>query len=216
MHTQKYSHTHTHTHTVSCCLLMCVCMYCVCMCVRSKQAGLIYNVILTSLTSSTRYYYRAGFCTSTTHTQTHTHINTPPYTLQPHTHNTNTNTHTTNDWTDEFSFVSAPKVGTLDLTIAYIADLGQEVLTPVNVSMTVNRLSNDVKSNVFDMLVHAGDIAYTGGVEVWFVCCLLFVVLCVCVCVWSVCVCVYIYMCVYGMCVCVCIEVCVVCVCMCM
>eukprot|EP01052_Picozoa_sp_SAG31_P002722 SAG31_NODE_98_length_25640_cov_9.936744_6_plen_363_part_00 len=74
----------------------------------------------------------------------------------------------------EFSFVSPPAAGSLPLTVAVVADLGENC-DRLNAdgsqgcgNATIAALAAATKKSEFDMLVHAGDIAYTGGhQDVW-------------------------------------------------
>ena len=78
------------------------------------------------------------------------------------------------DGSPEFSFVSPPAPGSLPLTVAVVADLGENC-DKLNKdgsqgcgNATIAALAAATKNNEFDMLVHAGDIAYTGGhQDVW-------------------------------------------------
>eukprot|EP00931_Biecheleriopsis_adriatica_P068754 TRINITY_DN42665_c0_g1_i1.p1 TRINITY_DN42665_c0_g1~~TRINITY_DN42665_c0_g1_i1.p1 ORF type:complete len:370 (-),score=56.71 TRINITY_DN42665_c0_g1_i1:16-1125(-) len=66
------------------------------------------------------------------------------------------------------SFRSAPEIGTLPLKLAAVADLGEDCNKPGCGNATIQRLGKLAKEGSYDLLLHAGDIAYTGGLPcVW-------------------------------------------------
>ena len=84
------------------------------------------------------------------------------------------------DGSAEFSFVSPPAPGSLPLTIAAVADLGSNCDkmnkagdgsiggTQGCGNATIDALATAVAKNELDLLVHAGDIAYTSGKQaIW-------------------------------------------------
>ena len=84
------------------------------------------------------------------------------------------------DGSAEFSFVSPPAPGSLPLTIAAVADLGSNCDklnkagdgsiggTQGCGNATIDALATAVAKHELDLLVHAGDIAYTSGKQaIW-------------------------------------------------
>lgn len=61
------------------------------------------------------------------------------------------------------SFRTAPSVGTLPVTVAAVADLGMECSRTGCGNATIDRLNKLARSGAYQLLVHAGDIAYTSG-----------------------------------------------------
>lgn len=60
-------------------------------------------------------------------------------------------------------FRTAPTVGTLPVRIAAVADLGEDCNHDGCGNATINRLNEEAKKGSYSLLLHAGDIAYTGG-----------------------------------------------------
>lgn len=60
-------------------------------------------------------------------------------------------------------FRTAPALGTLPVKIAAVADLGEDCNRDGCGNATINRLGEEAKKGSYSMLLHAGDIAYTGG-----------------------------------------------------
>ena len=65
----------------------------------------------------------------------------------------------------EYSFpVLAPQ--RLPLTVGVVADLGEDCNRPGCGNSTITALAREADAGNFSLLVHAGDIAYTSGVQV--------------------------------------------------
>ena len=62
-----------------------------------------------------------------------------------------------------FSFSAPPAAGSLPVTVAVVGDLGEGCDKPECGNTTIARLAKDL--GTYSMLVHVGDIAYTGGVQ---------------------------------------------------
>lgn len=68
----------------------------------------------------------------------------------------------------EMSFTTAPPAGHLPVTVGVVADLGENCDKPGCGNATIAALAKATAEAEFGMLVHAGDIAYTGGEQtVW-------------------------------------------------
>jgi len=61
------------------------------------------------------------------------------------------------------SFRTAPAVGTLPVTIAAVADLGEDCDRVGCGNATITRLNSAAEAGDYSLLLHVGDIAYTGG-----------------------------------------------------
>ena len=62
-----------------------------------------------------------------------------------------------------YSFSAPPAVGSLPVTVAVVGDLGEGCDKPECGNTTIARLSKDIAT--YGILVHVGDIAYTGGIQ---------------------------------------------------
>jgi len=73
------------------------------------------------------------------------------------------------DGVSEFSFTSPKKVGSMPVTVGIIADLGEACSnSPGCGNSTISALGKAAAAGDFDVLVHAGDIAYTSGAQaIW-------------------------------------------------
>lgn len=68
----------------------------------------------------------------------------------------------------EYSFKAPVPVGTLPVTLGLIADLGEACDRPGCGNSTLSALEKAASAGEFDVLVHAGDIAYTSGSQgIW-------------------------------------------------
>ena len=59
--------------------------------------------------------------------------------------------------------MTAPTVGHLPVTVGVVADLGENCNTPGCGNATIKALSASAAAGELDLMVHAGDIAYTSG-----------------------------------------------------